>query len=268
VYGDLMTTRPPRSELVHRSAHMETWQSGSAGMTFPSRRIDVWRVCLDDDPPSDQGSFEMLSPDEVARAASFHFDLDRSRFVRCRSVMRILLSRYLATSPGKIRFRYGNNGKPELADLQRSHPLRFSVSHSEHLALIAVTSGRAVGVDVEKVRAELESIEIAKRLFSECEVRELLSLPAKARQQAFFTCWTRKEALLKATGEGLSRPLSQVPVLMARNCWAGFEEDLSVGFGSATDWSLMDMKPADEFLGALAFQGSSCRIDRRCWYWS
>ena len=239
----------------------ETWRPDSAEVTFPSDRIDIWRVYIDDALLSD--SFEMLSPDELARAARFHCDRDRRRFAGCRSVLRTLLGRYLTTSPSRVRFRYEKNGKPELADLPNSAPLHFNVAHSEGLALIAITSGRAVGVDVERIR-ELEVLEVAKHFFSEREVKALLSLPENLRQPAFFACWTRKEALIKAMSEGFSRPLPEVGLFEPADCLASLS-DVKGEPAAVSGWSMVDMRPAEGFRGALAFEGSPCRMECRCW---
>jgi 4'-phosphopantetheinyl transferase len=120
----------------------------------------------------------------------------------------MLLGRYLETPPAEIRFQYENNGKPEIALPHACRDLRFNVSDSGGLALTAVGSGSAMGVDIEKVRPLPDFLDIATQFFSAREVQAILALSENKRQEAFFACWTRKEAFLKATGIGLSYPLA------------------------------------------------------------
>jgi 4'-phosphopantetheinyl transferase len=230
----------------------EIWQTDPARMTFSPDRIDVWRVCLDSPELSKGDGCELLAPDEVARASRFHFEDDRRRFVKCRVALRRLLGRYLATSPAEIRFQYENHGKPEIAHPQDSRGLRFNVSNSGGWALIAVGSGSAIGVDIEKIRPLPDLLDIARRFFSVREVQAILAFSEDKRQEAFFACWTRKEAFLKATGMGLSYPLSGFSVSVdpegPAELWELGEKGNAVG-----PWSLTDVMPGEGFRGALAW---------------
>lgn len=240
------------------------WQAAPIGLTFPSDRIDIWRLCLDSLESPEPDFSGILSPDESARASRFHFEDDRKRFVRCRIGLRTLLGSYLDIPPAEIRFRHGSNGKPEIADLEDSRGLRFNVANSHSLALIAFSSGRAIGVDIEQVRPALQYVEIARRFFSVREVQALFALPANKRQQAFFACWTRKEAFLKATGKGLSYPLSEFSVSVDPDGPAELRE-VGGNPDAVTHWSLADVRPAEGYVGTLAFEGAPCRIERWCW---
>jgi 4'-phosphopantetheinyl transferase len=236
----------------------EAWKSAPVGLALSPDRIDIWRVCLDPGelPPHDL----ILSRDEAARASRLHFEHDRRRFVNCRTALRIILGRYLDTHPAEVRFQYEKNGKPELASSQNSCDLRFNVSHSGEWALIAITSGRALGVDIEKVRPMSNHLEIAGRFFSARELEEILAVSEPRRQDAFFACWTRKEAFLKAIGAGLSYPLSKFSVSVDPDEPAGLGQ---VGDGIQTDsrWHLADLRPAEGYRGALAWEGVCCRLD-------
>jgi 4'-phosphopantetheinyl transferase len=230
-------------------------------LTFPSDRIDVWRVRLDARELPEQHLQGILARDEVDRASRFHFEKDRGRYIKGRATLRILLGHYLKTPPAEILFQYENNGKPEIALPQDSRGLRFNVSNSGGLALIAVGSGNAIGVDIEKVRPMPDLLDIARRFFSAREVQAILAVSEDKRQEAFFACWTRKEAFLKATGFGLSYPLSGFSVSVDPDGPAELRE---VGEkGNATGhWSLKDLRPGEGFRGALAWEGGCKPIEQ------
>src|SRR5262249_26367386 len=145
---------------------------------------------------------EILADDERRRADRFHFEKDCRHFTAARGAMRILLAGYLAHRPEEVRFAYSNYGKPRLAAESK---LCFNLTHSQGLALLAVTRGREIGVDVERLREmERDGEPLAERFFSPREAAVLRSLPTRLRREAFFHCWTRKEAYIKAHGMGLS----------------------------------------------------------------
>jgi len=153
-----------------------------------------------------------LTQDERERAQRFRFEEDKRRFLCGRGALRTLAGGYLGADPAALRFVYSEAGKPGLAP-EAGHPaLRFNLSHSGDYVLLGFAWGRAVGVDVELVRKDIEAEQIARRFFSQREQQDLLSLPASDRIPAFFRCWTRKEAYVKATGEGLGLPLNQFDV--------------------------------------------------------
>jgi len=235
------------------------WRTPPSALTFPLDRIDVWRVCLVRGDQSEQDLCGILTPDEVARASRFRFEEDRRQYVRGRAMLRILLGRYLETPPTEIRFQYENHGKPEIALPHACRDLRFNFSDSGGLALIAVGSGGALGVDIERIRPLPDFLDIATRFFSAREVQAILALSENKRQEAFFACWTRKEAYLKATGMGLLHPLSDFSV--AVNPDEGAELCEVKGNGDvASHWFLTDVLPGEGFRGALACEGGCCRI--------
>jgi 4'-phosphopantetheinyl transferase len=244
-------------------SEVEVWQTATAELTFPTDRIDIWRVRLDPPGLPEQDFRGILARDEVARASRFRFEDDRRRYIKCRSALRILLGRYLEMSPGEICFRYENNGKPEIATPQDSRGLRFNVSHSGGLALIAVVgSGRGIGVDVEMVRPRLDFLDIAQHFFSTREVQAILRVCENKRQEAFIACWTRKEAFLKAIGVGMSYSLSEFsvtvdPIGPAELCEVRGNSDI------VNRWFLADVLPGDGYRGSLACEGACCRIEQR-----
>jgi 4'-phosphopantetheinyl transferase len=167
----------------------------------PSLRANeahVWRVDVDPVPTAHRR--ELLDPDERSRADRFRFPADRSRYLAAHIALRDILGRYLQIDPVHIRYRTNEYGKPFVAD----QPVEFSLSHSSDVILIAVTRDRSVGIDVERIRPELDFQPIVDRHFSAREKSELLSVPQSIRYQHFFGMWTRKEAVLKMVGWGLS----------------------------------------------------------------
>src|SRR5207249_8265351 len=139
----------------------------------------------------------------------------RDRFIVGRAVLRLILAGYVHELPRRLRFDYGPHGKPALAHDGKPHATHFNVSHSQGLAVYAITRGKEIGIDIEYVCPARSIDAVAETAFSPWELAALQSLPPDRRQIAFFTCWTRKEAYLKARGEGLSLPLEQFDVSLA-----------------------------------------------------
>jgi len=171
---------------------------------------------------------ELLSDDENARASKFRFDKNRHEFIVSRGMLRTLLASYLGGSAAGLRFTYSAYGKPRLEEAKNPGILTFNLSHSDGVIVCAFARNREVGVDVEKMRQDFSTEEIAERFFSAGERIALRALPAEHRRQGFFNCWTRKEAYIKARGEGLSLPLHQFDVSLSPaehrrqgffNCW-------------------------------------------------
>ena len=174
--------------------------------------VQVWRADLDAFAFREGSAGRFLSQDERDRASRFHFARDRRRFMAGREILRLLLSAYLDLEPGNLSFRYSAHGKPELDSARLESRLAFNVSHSGPAALFAFVRDHKVGVDVEQLRTDLATYEIAEQFFSQAEQAALKQIPQHLQHQAFFACWTRKEAFVKAKGEGLSLPLDQFDV--------------------------------------------------------
>jgi 4'-phosphopantetheinyl transferase len=220
--------------------------------------VQVWTVRLEGSDGCFQRSTGLLSADEAARAARFHFEQHRKRFVFGRAALRVLLGKILGLAPECVQFRYGSKGKPELADSTCS--VRFNVSNSGDLAACAFTSGCSIGVDLEQVRAIPEIQDIARRFFAGEEVAELMSLPEQERQNGFFRCWTRKEAYIKAVGDGLSVPLDSFRVTLRPDDEARML-DLGGSAEAARNWSLHEFRPSPGYLGAVAYPGQPRRVE-------
>jgi len=234
-----------------------SWPEGPSSTSLSGDRVDVWSVRLD-------GPIEMtpapsiLSSDELIRAGQYHFQKDCLHFSRCRSALRFLLSRYRGIPAAEIGFEYQPSGKPELAARQNPHRLRFNVSHSAGLALIAVSAGRRVGIDIEKIRADVDTITLAERFFSVRERAGLRSLPDQLRMSAFFACWTRKESFLKATADGLSFPLADFSVTTHPDLDPALEE-IRGNTEARKQWFLADLNVADGYRATVTIEGAfSC----------
>lgn len=199
-----------------------------------------------------------LSEDEKARADRFHFLDHRRRFVAARGQLRELLGREVGLSPQSLRFRYGPHGKPEL---EQTEELCFNLSHSHEAALLATCQGAALGVDLEWIERRVEYLLVGRRFFSEQEVHKLDLCPPEHQREAFFACWTRKEAYIKALGDGLSRPLDSFAVGMLQGepatlLWSRFPGELE-------RWSLYNLELPGAYRGALVVEGQGWEVVTR-----
>jgi|ERR1700685_27019 4'-phosphopantetheinyl transferase len=184
---------------------------------LPVEEVHVWYRPLIQDVPDLGSYYDFLSTDERERASRYHFDRHRNEFILTRASLRILLAAYLEKSPERFAFSYSAQGKPYLAN--ELTDLRFNVSHTvsltEGLAALAFARNRELGVDVEKIRPDCDAKKLAERFFSASERDYITNLSGPALDEAFFRCWTRKEAFIKAKGGGLSLPLDQFDVSIA-----------------------------------------------------
>lgn len=184
-------------------------------LTLGPKDVHLWRVDLEATAGGVAQWLPILSPDERTRASRFHRASDRHYFIAGRAILRQILGAYLDADPKSLSFAYSEKSKPALSDSRASRDLAFNISHSGTIALLAFARSRQLGVDVEQIRRDFDTAPIAARFFSQAEQEELATLPADQRNDAFFLCWTRKEAYIKATGEGLSLPLRQFDVSLA-----------------------------------------------------
>ncbi len=184
-----------------------TWTTPPPTISARPDEIHIWRFYLDQPETYRQQVRPFLAADEQARAERFVFDEHRHAFITARGTLRRILGRYLDRHPAEVTFTYNHYGKPELALVQNPAELQFNLSHSGRIALLAVTQQHALGVDVEQWRPDVATDEMAKFTFSEREYQTWLALPAAEQTAGFFTCWTRKEAFIKAHGLGLALDL-------------------------------------------------------------
>ena len=200
-----------------------------------------------------------LSTDEQERAARFHFEADQLRFIVSHAALRRILGAYVDGPPGDLRFAYGPKDKPRLVDECGGREVRFNLSHSGDVALVAVTGAHEVGVDVERIRELADRDRLARRFFSPQEVAVLERLPSENRSEAFFTCWTRKEAYLKALGGGISIGLDQFDVSPVPGEPAALLRHRTDP-GETSRWSLHDLEPGPGYAGALAVETPCDRV--------
>ena len=200
----------------------------------------------------------MLLSEEQERAARFKFPGPRNQYLISRALLRRALGRYLKIEGHEVRFRTATNGKPELA---AASDLRFNLSHTQGATVFAITRKRHVGVDVERMRKDTNAMELAERFFSRPEVRWLRSQPGSEVIASFFSCWTAKEAYIKAQGEGLSMPLSSFGVVPSP-AGAGSKLQLEVYDDpeESKRWFMWRLDIGPDLRAALAVDGESCRV--------
>ncbi len=210
--------------------------------------VNVWIRTLQASSAMERACYEVLTSEERERAARFRIERPRNDFILTRGTLRSLLAGYIGVTPQELSFRYTAHGKPLL---NGQSDLRFNVSHTDGLALIAVVKAREIGVDVEKISAAPDVRKLAERFFSIQERRSLEPLSGDELQAAFFRCWTRKEAYVKARGEGLSLPLHQFDVSVAPNesrALLATRPDPS----EAGRWTLQDLPVSHGYVAAVA----------------
>lgn len=245
-----------------REGPARSWGLPSKTLALPHDEVHVWLADLNQSGFSAQDVDRVLSQEERERAARFYLQADRNRFTAGRGMLRLILGSYLNTDPGHLQFSRGPHGKPALVTERGADALCFNIAHSHDVALCAVARGRDIGVDVERVRADVDVDLIAERLFSQQEIAALRSLPPERKLTAFFTCWVRKEAYLKARGDGLAMDLDSFSVSFSPGEPAALL-DVRGCPEEALAWSLRELDFAPSYAAALAVRGGECRV--RSW---
>ena len=229
-------------------------------LALPGDEVQLWRVALDAVGGDEDRWKAVLSPDESARATRFRFQRDRQRYVASRALLRMILAGYLAVDPGSVRFIYSAKEKPSLDPMHAGSNIAFNVAHSGGVALLAFTLGRDVGVDVEQIRDDFELEGIARRYFSPREQEQLAALPEVGKAEAFFRCWSRKEAYIKATGDGLSLPLSQFDVSLASGEMNGLLATRPDA-AEAGRWRLQEVPAGPGYIAAICVRGQDWKLN-------
>jgi 4'-phosphopantetheinyl transferase len=233
-------------------------------MALHNRDVHVWQASLDQTPVEMDKFLHTLSEDERARADRFYFQKDREDFIAARGRLRSILGFYLSKAPESLSFNYSSHGKPSLKLESGEAAIHFNLSHSHRHSLYAIARDLEVGIDLEFIRGELATEEIADRFFSRRELRALRALPLALQKYAFFLCWTRKEAYIKARGEGLSLPLDQFDVSLTPGKPAellGTRPDPS----EASRWSLRDLMLEPSGYAAALAVGETRRLSLTLW---
>jgi 4'-phosphopantetheinyl transferase len=236
-----MLTGTPSGRLEIERHDVHVW---SAGLHHEAPVLDALRATLDDD--------------ELARAERFVFERHRLRYIAAHGLLRRVLSGYLGVAPTEIRFGHARHGKPYLVG-EVQLDLRFNLSHSGDRMLVAVAVGRDVGVDLELVGRDRDFAGIARHFFSPNEVAALTALPERERRAAFYRCWTRKEAYIKACGTGLAMRLDDFDVALAPGVPAALLRSAR-GAGEPARWRFADLQAGRAFEAALAVEGGGWRL--------
>ena len=205
----------------------------------------------------------LLSRDEQTRAARFAFDRDRHRFILSHGLLRAILARYVGREATQIEFATGAHGKPALSGQSCAvQDIQFSLSHSGAYAVVAVAAGRAVGVDVEVRRPDVDALKLAERFFAAGEAQQIIQAQGDAQQRLFYRSWTAKEAYLKGRGVGLSLGLDRFEILFDDGSPLAHVRMTDSG-ALDTNWQVQSLSLADDVSGALAVEGQAWQV-RMC----
>ncbi len=235
------------------SVDNSSWLTAPTNLTLLQDEVHVWRINLDKPDAQLQHLAATLSSDEVCRAKRFYKEQHRQRFIAGRGILRTILSRYLDVEPQLLQFSYEPSGKPILADSFADRKLWFNLTHSQGLALCAVSCDRQVGIDLEYVRPISDVLSLANRFFAPGEYAVLSSLSPHQMQEVFFRYWTCKEAYLKATGVGIAQ-LEQIEIVLTPGQPAKIKTE--------QQWSLLEIVPDGNSVAAIAVEGSGIRLTR------
>jgi 4'-phosphopantetheinyl transferase len=236
------------------------WKGPLPEVELAENEVHVWNASLQQTDFTITHLQSLLSTEEVARVERLHFEKDRRHWIVARGLLRILVGRYLKVDPRQIHFGYNPYGKPVVEDHPQAHVFQFNLSHSSELVLYAFTQFRHIGIDVEHMRPKVDYERLAHYHFSPYEYTVFCSLPIHVRQLAFFQCWTRKEAYLKARGRGLTLPLDQFDVAFQPG-----EPAALLCSREVNRWSLHELHLEQEYVGTLAVEGKDWEL--KCWQW-
>lgn len=239
------------------------WPSSPANPGLHADEVHVWRACLDHPVARRSFLWQVLTDDERARAKKFHFPIAQQRFAVARGMLRITLSNYLSLRPEQLRFNYNDYGKPFLMDEQAKNiSLNFNLSHSQGMAIYAITCKREIGVDLEYIKPGFVDAEIMGQIFSAREIIQFKALPEDIRERALFNCWTRKEAFVKAKGVGLSLSPNKFEVAIMPD-----KQRALLHVPNSQDemsrWDLRSLNVGSAYAAALAVEGHDWQIK----YW-
>jgi len=241
------------------------WIEPPSEVTLPAGEIHIWHTLLHTSSSDMKKLLGVLSADEIEKSEKYIHREDRNHFIIARGVLRSILGRYLSLHPSEIQFSYSEFGRPELNCGGGPPQLRFNVSHSGDRALIALVHNKQVGVDIEQWREGVLEENVAERFFSDQEVAALHTLPKEKQVEGFFACWSRKEAYIKALGEGLSVPLDAFTVTLVPGEPAALIQT-SIDFQTPMSWSLVNLPVGHGYSAAFAVHGDPLQV--RLWRWS
>jgi 4'-phosphopantetheinyl transferase len=238
------------------------WATPPARLVLTDRHVDVWRTALDLPQPRIDEYSALLSRDEAARARRFKVPNKRREYIISRGLLRRILGHALRSDPAMLEFRYGEHDKPYLVRPPGNVNVNFNISHSHEQTLIAVTLDHALGIDIEHVRPDVQFRQLARRFFSAQEARALEACSEAALPRAFYACWTRKEAFVKALGDGISFGLQEFSVSVDP-----LDETVTLTThwdpDEAGKWTLINIPAGEDYIAALAIEGKDFKI--RLW---
>lgn len=235
------------------------WADKFPGCLYGIDHIHVWKASLDYNESKINSAIEFLSMDEVERANRFYFENDRSQFIVRRSILKQIIAKYLEIDPKNLLFGYNLFGKPHLINDSLKHSLKFNMSYSNNMALYAISYEIEVGIDIEFIQKDIEFQQIIDRFFSPNEIEYLRNINIDKRKEEFFKIWTRKEAVLKALGKGVSIPLQMVNVAYNRSNFI-FRIHNDGNHGEKSSWNVQDLLPANNYIASIAKEESDSEI--------
>ena len=238
------------------------WSVYSNNIQLEYNIVHIWYANLNIEESLELYFYNILSSDEKQKANRFRFPKDRTHYIAGRGILRELLGKILSKNPNIIQFMYSKYDKPFLKD---NSDLQFNISHSNGIGLFGFVKEYLIGVDIEYAKRPIEVEQIASRFFSKNEAKRLLDLPGNQQLEGFYNCWTRKEAIIKAIGQGLSFPLDQFEVSLKLN----EEAKLLATYwdrNEVENWQMKSFSPIHDYKGALAVRGKINTI--KYWKWS
>lgn len=229
----------------------------SSSLVIRENEVHIWLVQTKDESVPLGDFKDLLSSVEEDRASKFKFETDRRRYIAAHAALRSILSLYVNSPARELQFALGPYGKPKLAPIHDKKKIAFNLSHSHEVALIAITQGREIGVDVEWVREDFVFDEVAERFFTTREVAALHALPLHLQREAFYKCWTSKEAFLKSKGTGLSGQLDEVEIALT--------DHVVRVKGTIPNLSLIELTVDGGYVAALVVDGVDPRLTYYAW---
>ncbi len=228
---------------------------------LPENEVQLWYFKVDEFLKDVESYANLLSLNETVRADSFKFDKERTVYILARGLLRILSGRYLNKIPKNIKFDYGEYGKP---GYNFQTPIEFNISHSGNIIVMAFARNCEIGVDIEKIKDDFDVIDIAQHFFSPDEIQTLKALPEQEQVHGFYRCWTRKEAFIKAKGNGLSFPLTSFSVSLDVDRAELLRTDWDIT--EKKKWQLFTFTRTKDYLGALSVKGNVASIRQMKWH--
>jgi 4'-phosphopantetheinyl transferase len=249
-------------DTVH--APVDEWKTAPVNNELGDGEAHVWRASLDQPAEVIAKLAPLLSRDERGRAERFHRPMDRRHFIAGRGILRNIISTYLALAPDEVQFAYNKYGKPFISTEQNSGALIFNLSHSNGMALYVMARGRRVGVDIEYMREDFATLEVAERFFSKDEFEALKAAPINQRTNAFFNCWSRKESYIKAIGMGVSYPLDGFTVSLTPDTAPALLK-VDADATEAARWKMYKLDVAEEYAAALIIENPPVSLSQFQW---